>query len=225
MHKERFGRFVLAMSLLNLAANFSAPFFAIYMLADLKFSYLQYCSITLISVLATVLTMRTWGGVSDRLGSVLPMRLAVTIITFLPAGWLFWGNFWYLLSLNALAGIAWGGHALTTFNYTIGSLPADKRLVYISYLNVISAVFTFTGSALGGLIGPMLPSITAHQLHSIFLFSVMLRVVPTMLFQSLPEDKPAGAKMSAMDKFFFDPRLFVRTGIDRMVFTKQRRSF
>ena len=225
IHKEHFGRFVLAMSLLNLAANFSAPFFAIYMLKDLQFSYFKYSSITLIAAFATVLTMRFWGGVCDRLGSVMPMRLAVTVITFLPAGWLLWGNFWYLLALNALAGVVWGGHALTTFNYTIGSLPAEKRLVYISYMNVISAVFTFAGSALGGLIGPMLPLITAHQLHSIFLFSVLLRVVPNLIFQSLPADKPAGAKMSALDNFFFDPRLFVRTGVDRMVFTKQRRPF
>ena len=42
-----FGKFALAFALINLAANFSAPFFTLYMLNDLKLSYLQYPSLSL----------------------------------------------------------------------------------------------------------------------------------------------------------------------------------
>lgn len=210
MHTHSYGRFIFANSVMYLGAYFSSPFFALHMLNDLKFSYFEYSCIQLIAPLATIFSLRLWGRVSDRLGNVMPMRLGATIIMLLPVGWLVSGNFWYLLCLNILAGIAWGGYQLLTFNYSIGELPSGQRLAYISYMNAISAVFFFAGSALGGWIGPMLPAITLYQLHSIFVFSTILRLPAALLFQSLPTDEPAGTRMTAVEKFFFQPRRFIQ---------------
>jgi MFS family permease len=134
---------------------------------------------------------------------VIPMRLTVVIILLLPACWLIHGNFWYLLGLNILAGLGWGGFQLLTFNYSIGELPSGQRLAYISYMNAIASLFFFAGSVLGGWLGPMLPKITAFQFHSIFLFSSILRVPAFLMFRKLPVDKPAGTKLTSLEKFFF----------------------
>jgi MFS family permease len=211
LHTHSYGRFVLAYSITYFGAYFASPFFALHMLNDLKFTYFQYSCIQLIMPLATVLSLGMWGRFSDRLGNIIPMRLSTIVILLLPACWLVSGNFWYLLGLNILAGIGWGGFQLLTFNYSIGELPSGQRLAYISYMNAIASIFFFAGSALGGWLGPMLPQFTAFQFHSIFLFSTVLRLPAVLIFRRLPVDKPAETKLTALEKFFFEPyRLFER---------------
>jgi MFS family permease len=209
MHTHSYGKFILAFSLIYFGAYFSAPFFTLHMINDLHFSYLQYSCIQMTVPLVTVFSLKLWGRICDRLGNIMPMRLTATIILLLPLGWLISGNFWYLLGLNAVSGLAWGGFQLLTFNYSIGELPSGQRLAYISYMNAIAAIFFFAGSALGGWVGPMLPTITLYQIHSIFIFSTILRLPAVLLFQALPADKPSETKMSAMEKFFFNPRRFI----------------
>jgi MFS family permease len=209
LHTHSYGKFILAYSLLFFGAYFSAPFFTLHMLNDLHFNYIQYGCVQLIAPVATILSLHFWGKICDRLGYVMPMRLTATVILMLPLGWLISGNFWYLLGLNVVGGLAWGGFTLTSFNYSIGELPSGKRLAYISYMNAIAAVFYFAGSALGGWIGPMLPAFTIFQMHSIFAFSALLRLPAVLIFQTLPTDEPAGTRMSAVEKFFFNPRRFI----------------
>jgi MFS family permease len=204
LHTHSYGRFVLAYSVTYFGAYFASPFFALHMLNNLHFTYFQYSCIQLIMPLATVLSLGMWGRISDKLGNVIPMRLAVLIILLLPACWLIHGNFWYLLGLNVLAGIGWGGFQLLTFNYSIGELPSGQRFAYISYMNAIASLFFFAGSVLGGWLGPMLPQITAFQFHSIFLFSSILRVPAFIMFRKLPPDKPSETKLNSLEKFFFE---------------------
>lgn len=215
LHTHSYGKFILAYSLIYFGAYFSAPFFTLHMINDLHFSYLQYGCVQMVVPLVTVFGLGLWGRICDRLGNIMPMRLAATIILLLPLGWLISGNFWYLLILNAFAGLAWSGFQLLTFNYSIGELPSGQRLAYISYMNAIAAIFYFAGSALGGWIGPMLPAITLFQIHSIFIFSTILRLPAVLLFQSLPTDEPSGTRMSAMEKFFFTPRRFIQGRFSR----------
>ncbi len=210
MHTHSYGKFILAYSLIYFGAYFAAPFFTLHMLNDLQFSYFRYSCVQLIVPLATVFSLGLWGRICDRLGNVMPMRLCATMILLLPLGWLISGNFWYLLGLNTVAGLSWGGFQLLTFNYSIGELPSGQRLAYISYMNAIASLFYFAGSALGGWFGPALPSITQYQLHSIFVFSTLLRLPAVLLFQSLSSDEPAGTRMTAMEKFFFQPRRFIQ---------------
>jgi MFS family permease len=206
LHTHSYGRFVLAYSVTYFGAYFASPFFALHMLNNLNFTYFQYSCIQLIMPLATLLSLGVWGRISDRLGNIVPMRLATIIILLLPACWLVSGNFWYLMVLNIMAGIGWGGFQLLAFNYSIGELPSGQRLAYISYMNAIASVFFFAGSALGGWLGPMLPKITAYQFHSIFLFSTILRIPAFLMFRKLPAEKPSVTKLTAIEKFFFDPR-------------------
>jgi MFS family permease len=205
IYTHSYGRFILAYSITYFGAYFASPFFALHMLNNLKFTYFQYSCIQLIMPLTTVLSLGMWGRISDRLGNIIPMRLATVVILLLPACWLVSANFWFLMGLNVVAGIAWGGFQLLTFNYSIGELPSGQRLAYISYMNAIASIFFFAGSALGGWLGPMLPQFTAFQFHSIFLFSTVLRLPAVLIFRILPVDKPAETKLTAMEKFFFEP--------------------
>lgn len=218
-----FGKFVVAFSLINLAANFSGPFFTLYMLNDLKLSYIQYATLTLTPSLTTILSMKLWGRLCDRFGYVIPMRLQVTGVMGLPLIWIITDNFWLLILTQIGAGLTWGGLTLSSFNYSITAIGSQNRLSSLSYLNVLSSACIFIGTTLGGLIGPSLPTFTASQYHSIFLFSVIMRILPVIIFQMIPEDSPPKTKMNTLERFFFDPRLNLRMGFDRIVVNKFRR--
>lgn len=225
IHKNSFGRFVLAFSSLNFAANISGPFFAIYMLNDLRLTYMEYTVLFITPSITTILTLKTVGRLCDRIGYVMPMRLFMTIILGLPLVWIFAKSYWVLMLLQITAGIVWGGMALASFNYTLDAVDPSNRLNNISYLNAISSLCIFLGAAFGGIIGPLLPAITTSQLHSVFLFSVIVRFIPMLLFQSLTSDKPKKVKMNAFERFFFDPRLSLKSSFDRTVLGRNRRSF
>ncbi|MBN1456908.1 MAG: MFS transporter [Sedimentisphaerales bacterium] len=224
INTNSFGRFVLAFSLLNFAANISGPFFAVYMLNDLHLSYMEYTILFITPSISTVLSLSILGRLCDRVGYVMPMRLFTTFILGLPLVWIFTKNYWMLLLIQIVAGITWGGMALASFNYTLDAVDPSNRLNNISYLNVISSVCIFMGATLGGFISPYLPVITSSPLHSVFLFSVLLRFFPLLLFQTVSSDKPKKVKMTAFERFFFDPKLSLRDSFDRAIFGKNRRS-
>ena len=224
IHTNSFGRFVLAFSLLNFAANISGPFFAVYMLNDLHLSYMEYTILFITPSISTVLSLSVLGRLCDKVGYVMPMRLFMTLILGLPLVWVFTKSYWILLLVQIIAGIAWGGMALASFNYTLDAVDPSNRLNNISYLNVISSVCIFMGASLGGFILPYLPVITSSPLHSVFLFSVILRFFPLLLFQSISSDKRKKVKMSAFERFFFDPKLSLRSSFDRAIFGRNKRS-
>ncbi|MFZ0033736.1 MAG: hypothetical protein WAK60_01940, partial [Sedimentisphaerales bacterium] len=85
--RTNFGTFTLAASLLNLAVNFSAPFFAVHMLKNLKLSYLGYTILTVTVTAATVSSLGLWGRIIDRLGAIAPIRFCALGITLLPLPW------------------------------------------------------------------------------------------------------------------------------------------
>ena len=221
--KHAFGRFVLAFSLLSFAANFSGPFFAIYILNDLNLNYLQYTVLISTPSLVIILTMSFWGRLCDRIGYVVPMRLFATMILGLPLVWVLTQTFWCLIVVQMFAGMAWGGMQMASFNYTLDAIGSKNRIRSIAYLNVISSFCIFLGSMAGGLLGPHLPQITDSWVHSIFIASVLMRIVPVLLFQTLSEDIPGDVKMSSTERFFFDPRLSLRMGFDRTIFGRVRR--
>jgi MFS family permease len=222
IHTNHYGLFVLAFSLINLAAYFSAPFFPIYMLDDLKLSYLHYTILQSIPSLTIVLTMSFWGKLCDRIGYVMPMRLFCVILLGLPLIWVVTRHFWLLVLSQILAGVSWGGMQMASFNYMLDAIGPNNRFRSISYMNVITGVCIFAGSSLGGMLEPVLPQWTSSPIHSIFIVSVLLRVVPMLLFQAIPADKPKHLKMTTMERFFFDPRLNLRNGFDRLITSRDK---
>src|SRR5690606_18617771 len=75
----------------------SGPFFAVYMLNELQFTYIEY-SINLMASIATQFTMlRFWGKISDKHGNRLVMLLCSAAIPAIPLLWLFSANYYYLL--------------------------------------------------------------------------------------------------------------------------------
>lgn len=168
----------------------SAPFFAVYMLSELQFSYLQYSLNSIASIATQFLTLRFWGRVSDRLGNRLVMVTTSCILPTLPLWWLVSPNFYYLLLVQALSGFAWSGFSLSTANYLYDIRPHRTHFAsYAAVQSAIGATLVFAGALFGGYLAVAAPAIREHlpfelgsAIFVVFICSALLRSLVALWF-------------------------------------------
>lgn len=168
----------------------SAPFFAVHMLSELNFSYLEFCLNSMMSVAIQFLTLSFWGRVSDRFGNRLVMIVTSCVIPILPLAWLFSVDFYYLLGVQVLSGLAWGGFSLSTGNYLYDIRPHGSQFaVYAALQSAIGALLIFIGSLLGGVLGNYAPQILSllpinlgYATFVLFISSAILRTLVAVWF-------------------------------------------
>jgi MFS family permease len=147
--------------LMNMAVAIASPFFTVYMLRDLQFSYLQFMANTGVSVVVQFLTLGTWGRIADIYGNRLILIVSSMSIPFVAALWIVSNDFWYLLLAQCVAGLSWGGFSLSAANILFELLPRTQRVAYLAFHNVITAAAVFAGAMLGALFAAILPATTA----------------------------------------------------------------
>lgn len=184
-------RFSIYYAALQACVSISAPFFTVYMLRDLHFSYMEFTIITATSVLAHFLSLRTWGRISDVWGNRVILAFTGTVITCLPALWMISSNFGYLIAAQLLSGMCWSGFGLATTNYLFDSVPEEKRSQYMAFHHMLTAIGVFAGALLGGLIATSLPTemtLFGHHyswstaIFGVFLISSLARVAVAYAF-------------------------------------------
>ncbi|MCC6302528.1 MAG: MFS transporter [Gammaproteobacteria bacterium] len=186
-----FARFSAFFAATSFAVSISSPFFVVYQLRDLEFSYLEYTVSIAVVVLAQFLTLNRWGRISDAFGNRFILVATGLIIPFLPAMWLVSTNYLYILLLQALGGLVWAGFSLSAGNYLYDLIPGDKRAMYLAFHNVLASVAVFCGAMFGAYLGTHLPReallFGAHVewltvLYGVFLVSSLTRLLVAALF-------------------------------------------
>ena len=154
-----FRRFVLFMAGLQCFVALSGPFFAVYMLRDLGFTYLQFTLSTGSSIFAQFLMLKFWGRVCDRKGNRYVMALGGALIPLLPMLWLFSDRFVYILLIQMLGGLAWSGFTLASSNYLYDQRPRDVHFAsYAAMGAALGAVAVCVGALAGGYLIDRVPS-------------------------------------------------------------------
>lgn len=188
---SNFLRFSLFMSAMNFSANIAGPFFTVYMLRDLGFSYLEFTVSTSSVVLMQFLTLSQWGRLTDRFGNRVVLAITGAIIPVLPLLWLFTTSFWVILAIQLLGGLAWAGFHLSAGNFVYDTVPPYKRSVYGAMHNVLNAMTSFMGGALGAYLSTRLPANAVvfgvhfellSSLGWIFLISALARACTAISF-------------------------------------------
>jgi len=185
--RSNFGRFVIFVALINFSVFIAAPFFAVYMLRDLGFSYLTYTIITMTSTLTIFSMMRLWGSHADHVGNRRVLRLTSYFIPFVPILWLFSHNVAYLVAIQFFAGFFWAGFNMSASNFIYDAVTPEKRTRCIAYYNVINGVAAFAGAVTGGFLAHILPPVFGNRLLSIFLLSGLLRLAASPLCSTIRE--------------------------------------
>ncbi|MCK9531638.1 MAG: MFS transporter [Gammaproteobacteria bacterium] len=180
-----FARFTVFYAAMHGAVAVASPFFTVYMLRDLHYSYLQLMVGLAASLLAQVLMLNTWGCLCDRYGHRTVLAITGLLTPLLPALWMLSTDYFYLLAVQAYGGAVWSGFVLSAGNHVYDLVPPHKRVTYLAYHAVLSNTATFVGALLGGWIALTLPAVFVigglrfdlpSTLPWVFFFSFVLRL-------------------------------------------------
>ncbi len=183
MYDPTFRSYSLFVAGMQGAVAISAPFFALYMLNDLEFTYMQFSLNSITSIATQFLTLSMWGRFSDRHGNRIIMLGCSVALPIVPMLWMVMPNFYYLLFVQVISGLAWSGFNLSTANYLYDIRPHHTNFAtYAAVQSAISALFVFVGAIAGGLLASAAPLIQdglnlplASALFLVFLISGLVR--------------------------------------------------
>ena len=80
--KSHLGTFIVFISLYTFAVNLAGPFFASYMLGDLKFNMMTYTAIVGCEFVARIISLTFWGKYVDKVGSLRVLSIVAYAIHF-----------------------------------------------------------------------------------------------------------------------------------------------
>jgi len=197
---SNFAKFVFYVGAIALGVSFSAPYFALYMLRDLQFSYIQFTMVTATSAITQFLTFRYWGDLSDRFGNKKILNICGWGVVLVPILWLFSHRIWYLILIQIFGGFVWAGFSLASSNFIFDAVTPAKRALCVAYQGLVNGACLFIGSTSGGYVATLLPK-SFHLGHwiwtpisvlpVIFVISGVLRAIASgLLLHKFKEVRP-----------------------------------
>lgn len=200
--ESNFVKFVAFVAGLTFGAYLAGPFFVVFMLRDLQFSYVTYSLLQILATLAGLVALPLWGRHADMVGNVRVLRLSGFLASLIPVFWLFSQNVLYLALVQMLAGFAWSGVNLCATNFIYDAVTPKKRVRCISYFNAINGAALFLGSMLGGYLASRLPPLQGHVLLTLFALSFVVRLLCfAALFRKFEEVRPS-REVTLQELFF-----------------------
>jgi MFS family permease len=161
MRGSDFTRFALFVAFMNLAVAIASPFYTLYMLRDLRFSYLEFTAATAFSVLMQFAALNLWGRLSDVFGNLRVVQVTSIMFPAFPILWVLFPNFWAILVFQFFGGVAWAGFSLAAGNFLYDVAPPEKRAAYSAVHQALSNTAVFGGALLGGFLATHAP----QELH------------------------------------------------------------
>ncbi len=155
---SNFVRFSLFFALMQFSVAISSPYFSVYMLRDLEFSYAQFMMNSGMSVLVQFLTLNRWGRISDIFGNRRILSTTGMLLPLMPLLWMVSPRFGYLLVVQALSGLAWAGFTLSASNFLYDLIAREKRVTYLAIHNILASTGIFLGALIGGYLAITLPA-------------------------------------------------------------------
>lgn len=188
---SNYAKFVFFTATITFATFVAGPFFTVYMLRDLQFSYLQFTLITASSTVTQFMAVQHWGRLVDHFGCKRILTFCGYGVSSVPLLWLFSANFYYLLLIQGYAGFVWAGFNLAAGNFTYDAVTPPKRARAVAYQSVVNNCFLLFGSLLGSQIEASVPKLLSlleapiyfqSNLLVLFFVSGVLRFLTTLFW-------------------------------------------
>ena len=158
--KSNFAKFSLFISFFILSTYMAGPFFTVYMLKNLNFSYMKWTALIVIGSASTIFFMPLWGRFADKYGSIKTLKITGLLIPIVPIIWMatyFFDSsssvlFLFLCFVEFFAGYLWAGFNLSYSNFIYDAVTREKTSLCSAYFNVLHGLGIFLGSVTGGLL-------------------------------------------------------------------------
>lgn len=180
---DNYGKFTVYLALFNAALMFASPFFAIYMLEELKFNYVTLMMVTLSSTLIYLLAMPLMGKFSDKYGNKRLLEIANFAFIFSPLPWIIVKDPMFLIIIPQLfAGVANAAFAIGATNFTFDAVSPRHRPLCVAYSNIMIGIGTFVGAILGGLVLTYYRPSTGTPYFFLFGMAALLRFLVAFIY-------------------------------------------
>lgn len=186
--KSNFGKFTMLVTLMQLVTAIASPFFAVYMLKNLGFSYLQWIIVTIASSLASLLIMPLWGKFADHYGNIKLTKITSFLVAFVPLLWvvsIFISKEFllsYLVLIEAFSGIVWAGFNLSSSNFIYDAVTRQRMALCVAYFNLLSGIGIFIGATLGGFLSSLPFTILGFSsILMMFFISGIARIIVALI--------------------------------------------
>jgi MFS family permease len=225
---SNFAHFVFLISLMNFSVQMAAPFFVVYMMRDLGFSYLEFMIAQGVFIATQFFAMRRWGAFADRFGNRAVIYISGAIVTFLPLLWFFSTSFAYIIVIQVFAGLAWGGWFLGSANFIFDAVTPPKRARCAAYMNFFHSTGFFFGTLLGAWLSLRAPRVIQtgamtitllSPLQFIFLCSSGLRLLVLLVFAPSIREVRAVDRAAPREMFTFLAHIKPLSGVRFLPFT------
>ncbi len=181
--KDNFGKFTIFVAFVTFGLWIASPFFSIYMLDELHFSYIVFVIVNLSSSVIALGVFPFLGKFGDKYGNVHLLRLGAILIPFLPIMWLFFSSpLALILGPQVVGGIGWTAFNLAASNFIYDNIPRKNRGECLALYNFLLGI----GIVLGGLTGSLIVSFVSlpfiNNYLFVFLISGIVRLIGVILF-------------------------------------------
>ncbi|MDB5106832.1 MAG: hypothetical protein JWP91_4521 [Fibrobacteres bacterium] len=213
--------YCLATGLFQGAASMSGPFFAVWYLRDLHYSYLFLSICLSLTVFGSIAFAGFWGRLADHRGTGRVLWITGLLVALIPFPYVFSGSRWVIWAFCFYSGATWGGYNLANFNHMLNATDQRHRSHFIAFASLLIGLIGCAFSLGGGLLAtrmPALPAIHAGQLQSLFLLSGILRLAIFFLFFRKFRDVVEPLAKSPMDVYMELPGFRIGAGLIRIVF-------
>lgn len=179
--KRNFGRFAIFVSLINFSTAIASPFFAVYMLKHLHFSYTQWITVVIASSSASLLSLLFWGKFTDKYGNLKTSKICSFFLPFCVLPWVATAFisknflFFYLIMIEFFSGLIWAGFNLSSTNFIYDAVTSQRIALCIAYYNMLNGIGAFLGATLGGLIASSPLTFGLPSILFLFFLSGILR--------------------------------------------------
>ena len=176
--RSNFARFTVFQAAMNFSFSLSGPYFAVYMLRELEFSYVNYMAVILAGTITMFSLSRRWGAQADDAGNIRIVKLVSLLMPLIPVLWMFSPDVLYLIGVQVFSGFLWSGYMIASSNFIFDAVTPAKRACAIAYFNVVNGSAVCAGALLGGVLIDALPGFWPWQgIQAVFLLSGVLRLL------------------------------------------------
>ena len=183
---KNFKKFAYYQLYFNIAIMIASPFFAMYMLEELKFSITTYTIIAISSSIFYLLFNPLVGRFSDKYGNAKLLGIANFAFVLSPIFWMIIKNPVALIIFPQLiSGLANSAFAIAFSNFTYDALPERERGIGVAYANIKAGIGTFIGSLIGAFLlfsFTYLPISNASKFFIVFGIAALLRLLVALFF-------------------------------------------
>jgi MFS family permease len=147
---------IAALGTVSAAASFALPFAAVFLLRDLRMSFLVVMLLAVVSQLGYLASLRGWGHLSDHYGDRGVLTVSMALLAASLAGWALTG--WrsgfllipWLAALHFIGGFALGGADLGGTNLMLKTAPAHAAQAHMAAVGLSKALLAGLGALTAG---------------------------------------------------------------------------